>query len=175
MLQKSRLLTLLLLSQFSFSTVAAPPPDSRCIGYNPERTAFNGDTHIHSKYSLDASTQDTRTTPAQAYQFARGEKIGIQPWTDDGKPMRELQLSRPLDFAMVSDHAEVLGEVSICTDSTFEGYDSWQCKLFRGFPRAGYFIFNYAGMSQANRLGFCGEDGELCRQAAIGPWKVGCR
>ncbi|MGI9277086.1 MAG: DUF3604 domain-containing protein [Endozoicomonas sp.] len=172
MLQRRRLLTSLLLSLFSFSTAADPTPDSRCIGYNPNRTAFYGDTHIHSKYSLDASTQDTRTTPAQAYQFARGEKIGIQPWMDDGKPLRELQLSRPLDFAMVSDHAELLGEVGICADPSMKGYDSWQCKLFRGFPRAGYYMFNFVAMSQGERLGMCGEQGELCRQAAIGPWKA---
>ncbi|WP_062260740.1 DUF3604 domain-containing protein [Endozoicomonas arenosclerae] len=142
-----------------------------CEDYNPHRTAFFGDTHIHSRYSLDASTQDTRTTPEQAYEFARGKKLGIQPWNSKGEAQRFLQLSRPLDFAMVSDHAELLGEVSICNNPESELYSSWQCVMLRDFPRGGYFLFNLVGMSEGKRLGFCGESGEFCRQAAIGPWK----
>lgn len=142
-----------------------------CENRDALRRPFFGDTHVHSKHSLDASTQDTRTTPAQAYQFAKGERIGIQPWTAEGKPMRSLQLSRPLDFAAVTDHAELLGEVSICNTPTMEGYSSWQCKIYRNYPRVGYFFFNASAMRMKSRLGFCGEQGELCIQAASGPWQ----
>jgi hypothetical protein len=61
---------------------------------------------VHTRYSLDASTQATRTSPAQAYRFAKGAELGIQPWTEEGKPQRTMQLERPLDFAAVTDHAE---------------------------------------------------------------------
>ena len=96
-----------------------------CLDYAQLRRPFFGDVHVHTRYSLDASTQGTRTTPDQAYRFARGEKIGIQPWDRAGNAARSLQLARPLDFAMVSDHAELMGEVNICKIPELEGYDSW--------------------------------------------------
>ena len=142
-----------------------------CINRESLRRPFFGDTHVHTRYSLDASTQGTRTTPAQAYQFAKGQRIGIQPWSEDGKALRSLQLDRPLDFAMVTDHAELMGEVAICNTPGMPGYTSWQCRVYRGMPRAGYFLFNATAMSLKKRLGFCGDNGELCVQAASGPWQ----
>ena len=64
---------------------------------------FWGDTHVHSAYSLDANLFNNFTLgPDVAYRFARGEKIT----TGAG---REAQLARPLDFLVVSDHAEYMG------------------------------------------------------------------
>lgn len=141
-----------------------------CTQYSELRRPFFGDTHVHTRYSLDASTQDTRTTPADAYRFARGGSIGVQPWTEDGKPLRTLQLDRPLDFAVVTDHAELFGEVNICNTPGLEGHDSWQCKLYRRLPRAAFYLFNTQS-SRAGRLGFCGDDGELCREQGLAPWQ----
>lgn len=141
-----------------------------CRDVQPEGQLLFGDLHVHTRYSLDASTQDTRTGPADAYRFAQGQTLGVQPWRADGTAMRSLKLSRPLDFAAVTDHAELLGEVEICQSPQLEGYGSWQCRLYRRFPRAAFFIFNTAS-SMAERLGFCGDDGALCRKAALGPWQ----
>lgn len=145
--------------------------EPRCNHHNPLRTAFYGDTHVHTKYSLDASTQDTRTTPAQAYQFAKGQRIGIQPWTDEGKPLRSMQLERPLDFTAVTDHAELIGEVKICNTPGMEGYSSWSCKVYRWWPRVAYYLFNYMSSVEAAHLGFCGDEGQICKQAGLGPWQ----
>jgi hypothetical protein len=167
------------LMAFSVAIEAAPAtlPFERteqrepCRHFNHLKMPLFGDTHVHTKYSLDASTQDTRTTPLQAYEFARGKRIGLQPWTESGEPTRSLKLNRPLDFAVVTDHAELFGEVSICHSPGMEAYGSWQCRLYRRWPRAAFFVFNSKASSGTGRLGFCGDNGELCRSAGAGPWR----
>ena len=61
-----------------------------------------GDTHHHTANSGDAFAAGNRLTPEEAYRLARGDEVV----TSTGIPAR---LSRPLDFLVVSDHAEGLG------------------------------------------------------------------
>ncbi len=64
------------------------PPFSRtenrapCANYQPNRQPFFGELHLHTQYSADAATLDTRNTPRDAYRFARGEKVGLPPFVD---------------------------------------------------------------------------------------------
>ena len=65
---------------------------------------FWGDTHLHTSYSFDVYLFGTfAATPDTAYRFARGLPV-VSPTTQT-----RWQLSRPLDFLVVADHAEVLG------------------------------------------------------------------
>jgi hypothetical protein len=145
--------------------------DSRepCSDRNPLRNPYFGDLHVHTGFSLDASTQGTRTRPSEAYRFAKGERVGIQPFDSDGKPLRHVQLARPLDFAAITDHSELIGELNICSSPGMEGHNSVVCRVYRGLPRMAYFWMNTQA-ARAVRHGFCGTDGELCTRAARAPW-----
>ncbi len=147
-----------------------PAPRAACAARDPLRRPHFGDLHVHTVFSLDASTMDTRNRPADAYRFARGEPLGIQPYRDDGTPMRSVRLARPLDFAAVTDHAELLGEAHTCNTPGLPGHDSLVCRLYREWPRGAFFWMNYQA-SRAVRHDFCGEDGVHCREAARGPWR----
>jgi len=73
------------------------------IKLNPTMDAYFGNFHIHTSYSFDAYTNGSPTTPDDAYRWAQGEAI---PGGGDGTP---LQIKVPLDWYVVSDHAEYLG------------------------------------------------------------------
>ena len=67
----------------------------RCAAFEPLRKPLFGDTHIHTRLSLDANLQGTRMSPRQAYRFARGEEVGIHPFDAAGEPLRQVRLERP--------------------------------------------------------------------------------
>jgi hypothetical protein len=144
----------------------------RCDHYAPLRQPFFGDLHVHTALSLDAATQGTRNHPDDAYRFARGEEVGIQPFDHDGRALRSAKLARPLDFAAVTDHAEFLGEVRTCQTPGTPGYDSPACLIFRRWPRLAFFLLN--GRSSDDppmRYAFCGDAPDACHAAADGPWR----
>jgi hypothetical protein len=72
-------------------------------GSPAERQAFFGDLHIHTMYSFDAFLGSVRTTPDDAYRYAKGEPI------DHPAGMKIRLGGPPLDFLMVADHAKFLG------------------------------------------------------------------
>ncbi|MEE8312203.1 MAG: DUF3604 domain-containing protein [Candidatus Binatia bacterium] len=144
-----------------------------CDHHDPLRRPFFGDLHVHTAYSFDAWAQGTRNMPRDAYRFARGDALGIQPYGPDGKPIRTVRLRRPLDFAMVSDHAEMLGETQLCQTPGTAAYDSFTCTLMRRWPALGYMVVNSQWVrSGARAVNICGESGTACREAALSPWKA---
>ena len=66
----------------------------------PTRPLF-GDTHLHTAISVDAGTMN-RLGQEEAFRFARGEEVTSQGGL-------RAKLSRPLDWLVVSDHAELYG------------------------------------------------------------------
>ena len=169
-----RVLLLLLVVALTTDTRAFERTERRapCADFEPLRRPFFGDTHVHTALSFDAAGQGTRAGPREAYRFARGEPIGIQPYAPDGSPSRTVRLRRPLDFAMVSDHSDLLGETRMCQTPGMPGYESWTCTVFRRWPLLGYALINSRyGMERPTRMSFCGPDGRACLEAAAGPWK----
>lgn len=72
-------------------------------GKDYPRNVYWGDTHLHSKYSVDAYIMGNRRFgPEQAYRFALGEEV------EAGNGMKA-KINRPLDFLLIADHAEYLG------------------------------------------------------------------
>ncbi len=80
------------------------PGYSPYAGRNFPTRVFWGDTHLHTAISLDAGAVGCTLGPDAAYRFARGEEVT----TSTGQ---RAQLSRPLDFLVVSDHAEAFGSM----------------------------------------------------------------
>lgn len=146
---------------------------ARCVDYDPLRRPLFGDTHVHTALSFDAWGQGTRGRPDDAYRFAKGEAIGVQPYDARGEPLRRARLRRPLDFAVVTDHAELFGETRICDTPGLEGYESYVCRMNRRFPKLGYMAVNsrtYQAIG-APRYSMCGEDGAHCRSVAQSVWR----
>lgn len=76
------------------------------LTHSQERQLLWGDTHLHSTYSSDAFTNGNLTaTPDTAYHYAKGRPV-VHP----GHKAR-VQIGTPLDFLVVSDHAEYLGVI----------------------------------------------------------------
>ncbi len=101
-----------------------------CERTDPNRIAFFGDLHVHTGYSMDARTREMTLTPDDAYRYATGAQILLPDPT--GKPGVAARIDRPLDFAAVTDHAEWLAEVRLCTDPESPIFDSDDCRMYRG-------------------------------------------
>ena len=77
-----------------------------------ERTLLWGDTHLHSNNSFDAYLNRNMTAdPDTAYRYAKGLPV-IHPYH-----RARVQIDTPLDFLVVSDHAEYLGVIRTIIDS----------------------------------------------------------
>ena len=63
---------------------------------------FFGDMHFHTNLSFDAGLIGTSLDTHDGFRVARGEKV----ISNTGQPV---QLIRPLDFLVISDHAEMSG------------------------------------------------------------------
>ncbi|MBT3851264.1 MAG: DUF3604 domain-containing protein [Gammaproteobacteria bacterium] len=141
-----------------------------CSIYAEEKMPLFGDLHVHTALSLDANTQGTLNTPDDAYRYAQGQSLFLQPYNSDGTSSRISKLKQPLDFAAVTDHAELLGEVRMCLDSMSFNFNGLQCKVYRNFPKLSYFYMN-AKASLRKPMGMCGDSREACLDAAQAPWQ----
>ncbi|MFY0661724.1 MAG: DUF3604 domain-containing protein [Shimia sp.] len=105
---------------------SAPDPSTEYSPYladsYPNLVLF-GDTHLHTAYSADAGLVGATLTPDDAYRFAKGEKVV----SSMGVPAR---LQRPLDWLVVTDHAENLGlPIALEEDSPLLKESSWGQKI----------------------------------------------
>jgi len=156
-------------------------PREACDNSAQQRQPLFGDLHIHTSVSMDAYAMGTRTSPGDAYRYARGEPIDVYSG-DPGLGMRKVQIDRPLDFAAVTDHAEWMSEVALCTTPGSASYASKGCRIFRGEEESWLakimglkgFRKRVPGLIGAGgrRSDVCGEEDKLCRAELATVWEA---
>ena len=97
----------------------------------PDEVLF-GDTHFHTNLSFDAGLVGTRLNVDDGYRFARGEMV----ISNTGQPV---QLIRPLDFLVITDHAELIGLAPMIHESNPElladPWGAWVHERFNAGPK----------------------------------------
>lgn len=95
--------SLVALSFVVYGAVAVAQPETPAD--YPDRLLW-GDTHLHTSYSFDAFlNQNLTATPDTAYRWAKGFPV-VHPYN-----RTRVQIDTPLDFLVVSDHAELMGVI----------------------------------------------------------------
>jgi hypothetical protein len=120
-----------LLSRAESPATTQPADPSAAKHYSPYAfrdypdTVLFGDMHIHSNLSPDAGLLGTSLTAADVYRAARGETVT----SNTGQPF---QLVRPLDFLVLTDHAEAMGLAPMVRESnpvllsSKRGHEVWE-------------------------------------------------
>ncbi|WP_035486515.1 DUF3604 domain-containing protein [Geminicoccus roseus] len=171
-----------------------PPPFERteqreaCRSYQPLRQPLFGETHLHTSFSFDAYVFSVRNDPYAAYAFAKGAPVRLPAASAmGGKPQtRTAQLSRPLDFAAVTDHSELFGEMQVCTRSPAgtPGRSGFECRQMRTGevvpgkenPDAVVVAWGANPVLRPNGSGplqpLCSRPGVDCEESAVSVWQT---
>ena len=138
-----------------------------------QRFPYFGDLHVHSAWSLDSYVNFNRVGPREAYRFALGEEVVLSGG-------RVVRIDRPLDFAAVTDHAEWLGELPLCTDETSAAYTLKICRDIRNETRQkplidrvfrDLIIRDVVSPDPQREPALCGADNALCLARAKSTWR----
>ncbi|MCB1844644.1 MAG: DUF3604 domain-containing protein, partial [Halioglobus sp.] len=160
-----------------------PPPDAAfaarefgaldsqpCALKVPTRQALFGDLHVHTALSSDAWNFGLRAGPQDAYRYAFGGPLSLPTADDPGG--REVRIDRPLDFVAVTDHAEFLGEQSVCNDPGSAAYGASFCAAMRsGEGRAPPLLAKIMLPFSGRDSEICGEDGAACAERSADAWR----
>lgn len=159
-------MALLAAASASAAAVQAPACSNAVPG---EKQLLWGDLHVHTAWSLDAYAFGALATPADAFDFARGQPLRLASG-------EEARIDRPLDFAAVTDHAETFDVMYACTDPLYR--DEAYCRAIRDGRRAreGRQVFvDYLLPIVAQTPGevppLCEKDGVDCEGARRGQWR----
>ena len=113
--------------------ISLPEPVPRqATRLNQQRNLYFGDTHVHTALSFDSYLAGNRLGIDDAYRFARGEPLTLVT----GETAR---LSRPLDFVVMTDHAESFGLFVTCAREDLTARQIAFCQAFES-PSAKFFM-----------------------------------
>ncbi|MCA9522724.1 MAG: DUF3604 domain-containing protein [Myxococcales bacterium] len=145
-----------------------------CTLSSPTKRLLFGDLHVHTGFSFDARNYQNVLTPDDAYDFAKGGSVLLPPLDPTMTfGTREVRIDRPLDFVGLTDHAEFLGEIYLCSEPASDRYESQFCIDYRNPDINGAFSFGLLLALEVPRheKALCGEDGRGCEAAARIRWK----
>jgi hypothetical protein len=151
----------------------APAEQVACTDQNPLKNAYFGDLHVHTSLSNDAWSFGVRGTPDEAYRYAFGAGgVALPIERGDSTNTRTVHIDRPLDFMAVTDHAEFLGEQTLCADPDSGVADAEFCQAFKeGEGRNPSLLAKIFSPAPTRDEDVCGEDGARCAEAALIPWQ----
>jgi len=143
-----------------------------CADFNALKNPYFGDLHVHTSLSNDGYSFGSRVRPDDAYRyaFAKGS-VELAINQGDQVNLREVSIDRPLDFMAATDHAEFLGEQTICMDPENPGSKAKFCTAFAdGEGRNKSLLLSILRPFPSRNDELCGDNGELCTEAALIPW-----
>jgi hypothetical protein len=162
-------------SQFAVENFAPASSVQRtaCADHNPQKNAYFGDLHVHTALSNDGYSFGVRTRPDVAYRYGFGAgSVSLPINKDDQVNTRSVNIDRPLDFMAVTDHAEFLGEQTLCADPDSGFADAKFCQAFaEGEGRNPSLMAKIFSPFPSRDSEVCGDDGARCAQAALKPWR----
>jgi hypothetical protein len=143
--------------------VGAKAQSTAPVPANLEKNAYFGELHLHTSYSLDSYIFGNPNSPDAAYKFAQGEPVTL--YGGETK-----QLRHPLDFVAITDHAEFLGELALCTTPGSSVYEGPACKGMRAFDMMQFGKIAASVTARKRRDDICGADGKACVDAVKDTW-----
>ena len=109
--------------------------------FSEQRNLYFGDTHVHTALSFDSYLFGNRVGLDGAYRFARGEAIKLSSG-------ETAQLSSPLDFVVMTDHAESYGLGETCARDDLNDTQRKFCAQFDTPSRDTFMKLRKAGLKR---------------------------
>ncbi|MDB2630030.1 DUF3604 domain-containing protein [Luminiphilus sp.] len=131
---------------------------------NPINNVYFGDLHIHSSLSADAYLFGSRRDLDATYRFAKGEAAPIETG-------EVIEITRPLDFAAVTDHAEGFGRVMACLEPATPKIEE-DCELINKPTLLSFLTLraNVEVRPLIENLSYFGDDKAIERQYHLDTW-----
>ncbi len=150
------------------AAINIPPATPRPLQpYNKDNNVYFGDTHIHSSLSFDSYLSGNRMGLHDTYRFANGSPIT--------KPSGEvMQLSQPLDFVVITDHAESFGLFETCKDTNLTDRQKTFCSEMSSNPEKLYLstIADRLARPPKRYANLCDDNMENCIASATDTWSL---
>ena len=133
---------------------------------NPLKNVYFGDTHVHTSWSFDSYLSGNRFSPETAYRFAQGDPIELFSG-------EIVQLSEPLDFVAITDHAESFGLFEGCEAPNLTESQKKFCAQFDNPSIKLLMDLKERTLERPPKASadLCLEDGSFCRKHGKTTWK----